>query len=43
MFQIESIIYNIMEYLEFPNDEIIVSRTKKKRYHKMNQLIMILH
>ena len=31
MFQIESIIYNIMEYLEFPNDEIIVSRTKKKK------------
>jgi len=31
MFQIESIIYNIMEYLEFPNDEIIVSRTKKRK------------
>lgn len=35
MFQIESIIYNIMEYLEFPNDEIIVSRTKQViKHHK---------
>ena len=29
MFQIENIIYNIFEYLEFPNDKIIVSKTKK--------------